>query len=58
MQIDATSGRASQPTDLSSHGRLLGIAPDGRTLAFATQKGVQLWDLQSQQDVATLDLRV
>ena len=54
VEIDAATGEAGAPIDLSSQGRLIGIAPDGRTLALATDTGVRIWDLATGQDVATL----
>ena len=54
VEIDAATGQAGAPINLSSQGRLIGIAPDGRTLALATDTGVRIWDLATGQDVATL----
>jgi WD40 repeat protein len=54
VEIDAATGQAGAPIDVSSAGRLLGIGPDGHTVALATDTGVRLWDLATGRDIGML----
>jgi WD40 repeat protein len=56
VRVDVATGQAAAPVDLSAHGMLIGVAPDGHTFAFATASdGVHVWDAATGKDVATLD---